>query len=405
MYMATVSPPSVPTPNDVRSKRAEILWVSDREFDRESLEAELTAPAHFRYAESPSNALLELGTRVFDVIVVDMRSRGSSGEATLRRLRLDGVRTIVLGFCPDGDVPTALTAIRAGAADIVTSASAVSDHLQRRGAARNAFVHPASRRSADEAGAATRAVIRDAVDQFVHANGCDPLGQTCPPLDVRPALQTRAGFDLLAILIAALAAEEHPKTFLACAGILKALLHGGDLTARSGLLERLADDLVNSAVPSGPATQLCRKMVHEIETSISHGQRPKARSLATALGVDERHLCRSLERDSGLSFREWRSATCLSLAARELTHTQNRISEIAYRIGFVHPSELARSFRTVTGASPKQFRRIDRVTSRYQDAPAAERSRAVSVECETSRRRPRPCRSLTTDRHRRERQP
>jgi AraC-like DNA-binding protein len=80
-------------------------------------------------------------------------------------------------------------------------------------------------------------------------------------------------------------------------------------------------------------------------------------SVSRSIGVSARALQRRLKQH-GTSFTELRREVRQQLAERTLGDPQMTIAEIAYRLGYSEPSEFHRAFRSWTGSSPKQYRRL-----------------------------------------------
>jgi AraC-like DNA-binding protein len=98
-------------------------------------------------------------------------------------------------------------------------------------------------------------------------------------------------------------------------------------------------------------------------------------SVARALGVSPRSLRRRLA-EEGTSFRDVADAALGALAKRLVRDEGRPIEDVAYAMGFSHPSAFHRAFKRWTGATPAEARstspaRADgKVTARYGE-PAA----------------------------------
>ena len=83
------------------------------------------------------------------------------------------------------------------------------------------------------------------------------------------------------------------------------------------------------------------------------------RGLAQQVNVGDSRLRQIFRTVMGTSLTRFRNDCRLAEAARLLTETYKRVSEIAYDVGF-QPSTLDRLFRRRFGASPREYRRRNR---------------------------------------------
>ncbi len=83
--------------------------------------------------------------------------------------------------------------------------------------------------------------------------------------------------------------------------------------------------------------------------------RPDMPSVARALGISARSLRRRLA-EEGASFREVADAALGALARRLVTEEERPIEDVAYSMGFSHPSAFHRAFKRWTGATPAEAR-------------------------------------------------
>ncbi|MDQ3070509.1 MAG: AraC family transcriptional regulator [Acidobacteriota bacterium] len=70
------------------------------------------------------------------------------------------------------------------------------------------------------------------------------------------------------------------------------------------------------------------------------------------------HLGRTLKRQTGLGFREWRRLFRLRRALCQLRGPGQYVSQVAYDLGFEHPTQFAREFRTHFGFAPRLVRSL-----------------------------------------------
>ena len=79
-------------------------------------------------------------------------------------------------------------------------------------------------------------------------------------------------------------------------------------------------------------------------------------AVARAIGISTQHVCRVLKRERGLTFACLLRNVRLREARRLLCDSSYSMKEIAFRVGFRHPSQFTRAFRRVCGESPSQYR-------------------------------------------------
>ena len=79
-------------------------------------------------------------------------------------------------------------------------------------------------------------------------------------------------------------------------------------------------------------------------------------SVARLIGISTQHVCRVLRRERGLTFADLLRDVRLQEAQRLLRESSCSMKEIAFRVGFRHPSQFTRAFIGTCGVSPSQFR-------------------------------------------------
>lgn len=79
-------------------------------------------------------------------------------------------------------------------------------------------------------------------------------------------------------------------------------------------------------------------------------------TVSSAVGMSAVHVSRITKRTFGMTFSELLRGIRLDEARRLLRETSASVKEIAFRVGFRHPSQFTRTFRDLYGRSPSQFR-------------------------------------------------
>ena len=78
--------------------------------------------------------------------------------------------------------------------------------------------------------------------------------------------------------------------------------------------------------------------------------------VAHLIGISTQHVCRVLKRERGLTFADLLRDVRLREARRLLRESSSSMKEIAFRVGFRHPSQFTRAFSSRCGLSPTEYR-------------------------------------------------
>src|SRR5437762_12215203 len=78
--------------------------------------------------------------------------------------------------------------------------------------------------------------------------------------------------------------------------------------------------------------------------------------VAGLVGISAQHVCRVLKRERGLTFADLLRDVRLREAQRLLRESSYSMKEIAFRVGFRHPSQFTRAFAGECGLPPSQYR-------------------------------------------------
>jgi AraC-like DNA-binding protein len=76
------------------------------------------------------------------------------------------------------------------------------------------------------------------------------------------------------------------------------------------------------------------------------------------VGLSRSRLEHLFKQELGISMRRYLCRVRLQTALRSLANRALRISEIAYQVGFAHPSNFDHAFRQEYGVSPRRYRSI-----------------------------------------------
>lgn len=107
----------------------------------------------------------------------------------------------------------------------------------------------------------------------------------------------------------------------------------------------------------GNQSRLVAGAMQIISAEYSRTLRPK--DIADRLGVSAAHLSHELQRRTGRSPTEWITHTRIEAAKTLLLTSRNSTAAIAEAVGYGDVSQLNRTFRQLTGASPAAWRRAN----------------------------------------------
>ncbi|WP_135555710.1 helix-turn-helix transcriptional regulator [Paenibacillus cymbidii] len=90
------------------------------------------------------------------------------------------------------------------------------------------------------------------------------------------------------------------------------------------------------------------------------GAFPAAAELAEAANASESHLRKLFLRETGMPPLQYAHRLKASLAMRRLAGSDERVSDIAYSLGYEDPNYFARMFKKCSGMTPQEYRRKHR---------------------------------------------
>lgn len=94
-------------------------------------------------------------------------------------------------------------------------------------------------------------------------------------------------------------------------------------------------------------------------------------TVARFVGISSQHLCRVLKRERGLTFADLLCDVRLREARRLLRESSFSMKEIAFRVGFRHPSQFTRAFTVNCGVTPSEYRTRETVDAVRQCSSGA----------------------------------
>jgi len=111
---------------------------------------------------------------------------------------------------------------------------------------------------------------------------------------------------------------------------------------------------LDGAISELPVVQERRlqKVLLSIECQLPHS----VRELAEQVHLSPTHLQRLFKNETGVHISNLLYERRLAMAAKLLTTTEMEIKQIAYFVGYGHPSSFDRAFQRRFGKSPRQYR-------------------------------------------------
>lgn len=123
--------------------------------------------------------------------------------------------------------------------------------------------------------------------------------------------------------------------------------------ALAGVIRQQLDHRVDRSLPVAQ-DPIVRRVVDYTTTNLATATMSAA---CTAVGLSERSLRRRFAQEMGQSWRDYLRRARLFRAMALLGELRMSVEEVAAATGFASASALARSFRTWTGESPREYRR------------------------------------------------
>ena len=148
--------------------------------------------------------------------------------------------------------------------------------------------------------------------------------------------------------------------FCAVAAMLR-LVSYRERSAAGLALEQVRDRLVAASLVDWRQIDMtARHVVERAETAGKGCVHLTELPVASELGLQPHRVSALLGRELGLSFRELRRAIVMRRAVQMLASGSEHVAQIAYAVGYEHPSPFNRSFLNLFGISPRSYRRLVR---------------------------------------------
>lgn len=125
------------------------------------------------------------------------------------------------------------------------------------------------------------------------------------------------------------------------------------LEAFAKQLSKAANRLIIESRPQEPdSVTKARRYIRE-----NLGDRLTLEEVATHAGLSPHHFCKVFRRAVGVNLIDFINRSRVEHARQMLLKADARVSEVAFEVGYRSLSQFNRSFRTVTGESPTEYRR------------------------------------------------
>ncbi len=312
-----------------------VLWVDDQLAHGDAL-------FHLLYLEgitvhgatSGFEGLRLLRSERFDGVVLDLHLPDMNGLDVLSAARGAGLSVPALVVTGFGDIESALTAGRLGVVGFKRKPLMPDDLI-------------CSVRTLVAAG---RPGLSDAPPayQSTHSEG--------PPNNSSHVPDLHSATSLARALVAA-------KADILSFAVLSELLRAVVLTGEDKCSHSLAQDptaaIQRLSIQLRYATRSqCLVALDVVARTVAHRRRPTASDVARELGFAVDRFEHELKVESGKTFAEWRSMIAIMLAVHQLASSCDYVSQIAYTVGFDHPSQFDREFRRMLCMSPRAFRSL-----------------------------------------------
>lgn len=129
------------------------------------------------------------------------------------------------------------------------------------------------------------------------------------------------------------------------------------------------------------------RVVRTIDYLRNDPRRTEIATLARRVGLGRSQLEHLFKRDTGISIRRYVTERRLQAAAARLRTSDERVSEIAWRVGYTDASNFNHAFTKRFGVSPTDYRRStaaltgDRALARgARPAPTAQMTNTLQIE-------------------------
>jgi YesN/AraC family two-component response regulator len=315
-----------------------VLAVDDDPVVRQCLSLTLEEHCNVVLAADGIEALEMLGSRAVDVVLLDLLMPRMDGRQALVHMRHDHPRTPVIVVTAVDDLPTIVQCVKIGAWNYVTKPWEEATLV--------ALVDGAVRERRDEPG-----VLLVSDDMAALAPLHLALERQTRVLETNVACALSCAFRPTAIILDSLGAlmrpggcafeDRFPKTPVV---LMRAL---------DDALAQLAGHGVISHEPERNTA-----VIAAVEFIAGHYAEPLTVGIvANAVKLSAGRLAHVFPAITGFSVKDYVARLRINIARRLLVETRATLETIAARLGFADASNFSRTFKSVDGIAPGEFRR------------------------------------------------
>jgi len=315
--------------------RHSLLWIDDDASTTDPLVLLLGLEGiGVRCAQTGGEGLDLARAEPFMGLVLDLNLPDMSGLAVLQTLRDENIRLPTLVLTGFGDTGSALIAGRLGVLDFRHKPILEEDWTE---SVRNLI----------------RANPGYPVEKSRSSTGRTPLR------DLHEAANAN-GTELVTIVARILPGLAHDvAAFVAGAEVFRLVVRGKECRPPAVLAEELERRARRLTAALERAEQSkAAAAPHWIDVAMAQHTRPSVSEVAQRLGLNADVFESDLQAETGRSFYEWRSAMAVMRGVRLLAESRERVSQIAYSLGYNHPSQFDREFHRMLYVSPRRFRSL-----------------------------------------------
>lgn len=99
-----------------------------------------------------------------------------------------------------------------------------------------------------------------------------------------------------------------------------------------------------------------QRLYREVEGLLCRRPDLRLNAVAERLGIERHTISRLVKSFTGMSFRDYRRKNLLSIAFELLNRPDLSVKQVAIALGYNHPRDFSRFFRTETGETPTEYR-------------------------------------------------
>jgi DNA-binding response OmpR family regulator len=334
--------------------RQRLLWVED---DLALMAPLVTYLAErgfdVEFATSGKDGLRMAASGLYKIVLLDLKLPDIDGMQVLRRLRSAGCSLPIIVITGYGSIETAVDAVRSGAADFRSKPLRATGLFQ---AITSVLGSPTSERPpaglfrephGEGLSVTVTRILSCALETVAAAQRPEPTawGKSIEVLTTELARTlanpevTLAEFRVVAEVLRLISRREQSWTALTLQHLAERL--EGVTRDDWSNVDRIVRHLVVRLIAAGKAC------VH-LREDVSAGE----------LGMDPQDLSNLLVREIGLSFRQLRRVIVMRRGVQMLASSDEQVAQIAYAVGYEHPSAFDHSFKSLLGLSPGDYRRL-----------------------------------------------